>query len=105
MNPFLATDGYKTGHHLMYPQGTDLVYSNFTPRNNKHAPEGITKVVSFGQQMVMMQIVESFRKYFFSEPKENVIAEIQAEYKMYLGADYNTEHIEALHDFVLICIY
>lgn len=35
MNPFLATDGYKTGHHLMYPKGTELVYSNFTPRSKK----------------------------------------------------------------------
>ena len=45
MNPFLATDGYKTGHHKMYPQDTSLVYSNFTPRSNKHAPKGIDKVV------------------------------------------------------------
>lgn len=22
MNPFLATDGYKVGHHKQYPQGT-----------------------------------------------------------------------------------
>lgn len=98
MNPFLATDGYKTGHHLMYPKGTDLVYSNFTPRSNKHAPDGIDKVVSFGQQMVMMQIQEMFRQDFFGQPKLNVIAEVQAEYEMYLGAPYNTEHIEALHD-------
>ena len=53
MNPFLATDGYKTGHHLMYPQKTSLVYSNFTPRSLRHAPEGVTEVVSFGQQMIM----------------------------------------------------
>ena len=99
MNPFLATDGYKTGHHLMYPKGTDLVYSNFTPRSNKYAPQGIDKVVSFGQQMVMLQIVDSFRREFFSQPKANVIAEIQAEYQMYLGAPYDTTHIEALHDF------
>lgn len=70
MNPFLATDGYKTGHHKMYPKGTSIVYSNFTPRSNKHAPNGadgkpITHVVSFGQQMVMQQIKEMFDKDFF----------------------------------------
>ena len=48
MNPFLATDGYKTGHHRMYPDGTTLVYSNFTPRSNKYGPKGCTHVVSFG---------------------------------------------------------
>jgi nicotinamide phosphoribosyltransferase len=60
INPFLATDGYKVGHHLMYPKGTTLVYSNFTPRTNKHAPKGCEKLVSFGQQMVMKQIHDLF---------------------------------------------
>ena len=66
MNPFLATDGYKTGHHLMYPKGTTLVYSNFTPRSGKHSNvEGSNGVISFGQQMIMMQIQEMFDKHFF----------------------------------------
>lgn len=26
-----ATDGYKLGHHRMYPEGTQMVYSNWTP--------------------------------------------------------------------------
>ena len=98
MNPFLATDGYKTGHHKMYPKGTTLVYSNFTPRSAKHAPKGVEEVVVFGTQLTVQQINKSFATYFFTQPKENVIAEIQAEYKMYLGADYDTKHIEALHD-------
>lgn len=40
LNPFLCTDGYKVSHHKMYPKGTTLVYSNFTPRSNKYAPKG-----------------------------------------------------------------
>jgi len=108
MNPFLATDGYKTGHHLMYPQNTTLVYSNFTPRNLKHAPKGVTSVISFGQQMVMKQIKEMFDDNFFytknrgSEHdeylKETVCGEIKREYSMYLGTDYDVSHIEALWD-------
>lgn len=113
MNPFLATDGYKTGHHLMYPKGTTLVYSNFTPRSNKYAPKGCDRVVSFGQQMVMMQIHEMFDKHFFGEklwdktyqqyyPNENfkkeVCQEIKEEYSLYLGTDYDVSHIEALWD-------
>ena len=35
-NPLLMTDGYKTSHHTMYPEGTKLVYSNFTLRNVKY---------------------------------------------------------------------
>lgn len=98
MNPFLATDGYKTGHHLMYPNGTSLVYSNFTPRSNRHAPAGVDHVVSFGQQMVMQQIVNSFDRDFFHRPKAAVCGEIKHEYSMYLGTDYDVSHIEALHD-------
>jgi nicotinamide phosphoribosyltransferase len=73
MNPFLATDGYKTGHHKMYPKGTTLVYSNFTPRASKHTPKGVDKdyIISFGQQMIMKQIHEMFDKHFFRvEDKE-----------------------------------
>lgn len=98
MNPFLATDGYKTGHHLMYPKGTTLVYSNFTPRSNRHAPEDINKVVSFGQQMVVQIIEEMFKKDFFDQPKKEVCAEIRTEYSMYLNTKYDVSHIEALHD-------
>ena len=98
MNPLLLTDGYKTGHHLMYPKGTTLVYSNFTPRSNKHAPKGCDKVVSFGQQMVMMQIHEAFEKEFFSRPKDEVISEMKRELSLYLNTDYDVSHFERLHD-------
>lgn len=117
MNPFLATDGYKVSHHLMYPKGTRLVYSNFTPRSNKYAPKGCDKVVSFGQQMVMKQIYEMFNKHFFKREeiflkcedvestkqyeqkiKEQICQEIKKEYSLYLGTDYDVSHIESLWD-------
>jgi nicotinamide phosphoribosyltransferase len=98
INPALLTDGYKTGHHQQYPEGTTLVYSNFTPRSNKYAPKGCDMVVSFGQQLIMKQIHESFRKDFFDQPKEAVCNEIKEEISLYLGIDYDVAHFEALHD-------
>jgi nicotinamide phosphoribosyltransferase len=98
MNPLLLTDGYKTGHHQQYPKGTTLVYSNFTPRSNKYAPNGCDQVVSFGQQMVVQQIHESFQNEFFSKPKDEVCGEMKRELSMYLGTDYDVSHFEALHD-------
>jgi len=117
MNPFLATDGYKTGHHKMYPENTTLVNSNFTPRSNRHAPSYMTHVVSFGQQMVMRQIKKMFDEDFFrtqerralskiqADPsnyikklKDRVCGEIKKEYSTYLGTDYDVSHIEALWD-------
>jgi len=98
INPFLLTDGYKTGHHQQYPEGTTLVYSNFTPRSNKYAPKGCDQVVVFGSQMVMKQIHEMFQEGFFSQPKDVVCGEIKRELSMYLGTDYDVTHIEKLHD-------
>lgn len=98
MNPLLLTDGYKTGHHQQYPEGTSLVYSNFTPRSNKYAPKGCDRVVSFGQQMVMQQIHEAFEREFFSRPKAEVCEEMKRELSAYLGMDYDVSHFEALHD-------
>ena len=98
INPLLLTDGYKTGHHMQYPEGTTLVYSNFTPRSNKYAPKGCDKVVSFGQQMVMKQIHEAFRDEFFNKMKSEVCGEMKKELSMYLGTDYDVTHFEKLHD-------
>jgi len=98
INPLLLTDGYKTGHHMQYPEGTTLVYSNFTPRSNKYAPKGCDKVVSFGQQMVMKQIDEAFRDEFFNKMKSEVCGEMKKELSMYLGTDYDVTHFEKLHD-------
>lgn len=120
MNPFLASDGYKTDHHRQYPKGTTLVYSNFTPRAAKHAPKGVNKdyIISFGQQMVMRQIKEMFDNNFFKKEdilnrqriqgdstilaknliKKQVCHEIKKEYSLYLGSDYDISHIEQLWD-------
>lgn len=97
MNPLLLTDGYKTGHHQQYPQGTTLVYSNFTPRSNRHAPAGCDQVVSFGQQMIMKQIHDAFQREFFAKPKEVVCGEMKTELSLYLNTDYDVSHFEALH--------
>ncbi len=98
INAFLLTDGYKTGHHLQYPKGTTLVYSNFTPRSNKYAPKGCDQVVSFGQQMMVKNIHSFFQEGFFNQPKETVCREIKNELTLYLGTEYDTTHIEKLHD-------
>ena len=98
MNPLFLTDGYKTGHHMQYPPGTTKVYSNFTPRTNKYAPKGCEQLVSFGQQLIMSQIHESFQKEFFSKPKAEVCGEMKEELSFYLGGDYDVTHFEKLHD-------
>ncbi|MFK7814253.1 MAG: nicotinate phosphoribosyltransferase [Maribacter sp.] len=98
MNGLLLTDGYKTGHHQQYPEGTQEVYSNWTPRSNKYAPKGCDKVLSFGQQYVMQWLHTYFEENFFSKPKAFVCTEIKAELSLYLNTDYDVKHFEDLHD-------
>ena len=99
MNSLLMVDGYKTCHHLMYRDGLEKVYSNFTPRSNKFAPIGNNgMVLNFGQQAVIRYIVEHFDTNFFKKPKNEVITEIKKELSTYLGIDYDTAHFEKLHD-------
>ncbi len=95
---FLA-DGYKVGHFNMYQDGTEVVYSNFTPRSNKYAPKGNNgKVLNFGHQYAIRFIVEHFNENFFNLNKEEVIQDIKTNFSAYLGVDYDTNHISELHD-------
>lgn len=98
MNALLLTDGYKTGHHQQYPAGTQEVYSNWTPRSNKYAPQGCDMVLSFGQQYVMQWLHDYFEVNFFAKPKDVVCNEMKTELSLYLNTDYDVSHFRALHD-------
>lgn len=98
MNPLLLTDGYKVDHRRQYPEGTTLVYSNWTPRKSRI--EEIDEVVFFGlQYFIKKYILEDFETYFFKQPKEKVINEYKRRINNYLGENQvGTKHIEDLYD-------
>ncbi len=98
MNPLLLTDGYKVDHRRQYPEGTSLVYSNWTPRKSRI--EGVDKVLFFGlQYFIKKYILEDFETYFFKQAKEKVVAEYARRINNYLGENQvGTKHIEDLHD-------
>ena len=106
MNPLLMTDGYKTSHHKMYPNGTSLVYSNFTPRSVKYMPEQAKKVVVFGIQYTVKYIQELYDTHFFKKDKNEVCGEAKTYLSSYLGTDYDVSYFERLHDlgYLPICI-
>jgi nicotinamide phosphoribosyltransferase len=62
-------DTYKVGHKPMLPVGSTLMQSNFTPRSGKNSncPNN-GKIVSFGQQMLVMKIQEDWKNNFFNRP-------------------------------------
>jgi len=90
MNPILLTDFYKTEHQKMYPEGTTMIYSNFTPRKSRM--KGVDEVVFFGlQHFIKKYLINEFYNFFFNRPLKYVIEE----YKFAINTD--TKHIEDLH--------
>lgn len=97
-----VVDVYKLGHAAMYTEGTDFLYSNLTPRSDKHfkAPKGFDhKMVVFGTQGSIMEIVENWNESFFSKPKADVIRRYRRRVNGVLGEGVvSTARMEALHD-------
>jgi len=103
LNPLNAIDFYKADHRRQYPDGTEYVYSNFTPRSSKLAPvldDYDQRVVFFGLQgFIKSFLMEIWDENFFSQPKAEIIADYQKRMDTSLGEGaIPVDHIEALHD-------
>lgn len=96
----LLTDGYKLGHHFQYPKGTEMVYSNWTPRSCKYFPEASEGSVVFGiQYLVREYLIKQFNENFFNLPKEQAVKEFHDRVDKFVGiSNVGIEHIKALHD-------
>lgn len=103
INPLHLIDFYKADHRSQYPKGTNMIYSNFTPRSSslsRRSRHGDGKVVFFGlQYFVKHYLIELMNETFFSQPKDRVVAAYKRRMDTSLGPDKITvEHIAALHD-------
>jgi nicotinamide phosphoribosyltransferase len=96
-NSLFYTDGYKIGHKKMLAKGTKYLYGTWIPRSTKHAPKGITKIVSFGQQLVVKWLHDEFTENFFALPKDEAL-KFAKDMSLYLGQEFDGAHFEALHD-------
>ena len=113
INSLYLSDGYKVGHKAMLAPGTTKLYGTWIPRSTKHAPKGITKIVSFGQQLVWKWLHDEFEENFFmnnyrTNPftkekmevpglKEKALQFIK-DMSLYLGMEYDGKHFEELWD-------
>src|SRR6478609_1989325 len=90
-------DGYKLDHRRQYPEKTEFVYSNWTPRGSRH--ENIDKVVFVGLQYFLKKYLEEAFDQFFKADVEDVVEEYAAEVMAYIGPnEVGTGHIRALHE-------
>ena len=113
INSLYLSDGYKVGHKSMLAPGTTRLYGTWIPRSLKHAPKGIDKIVSFGQQLVWKWLHDEFEENFFmnnyrTNPftkekmevpglKEKALQFIK-DMSLYLGMEYDGKHFEELWD-------
>lgn len=97
INSLYLTDSYKVGHKAMLAPGTTKLYGTWIPRSTKHAPKGITKIVSFGQQLVWKWLHDEFQENFFNHTKIKAI-QFSKDISLHTGIEYNGEHFEQLHD-------
>lgn len=105
MNNLLICDGYKQSHRQQYPEGTTLVYSNFTPRSAKHAkrafglPDDDPGVVVFGiQAFIQKYLIDDFNQNFFNKTTMEVVKEYEESMTNYLGAAPSSDHVAALRN-------
>ncbi|XAI97303.1 PncB nicotinic acid phosphoribosyltransferase [Leptolyngbya phage Lbo-JY46] len=121
INSLYWVDGYKTSHKKMLAPGTTRLYGTWIPRSVKRAQKGITKIVSFGQQLVWKWLHDEFEENFFFRDERDYInnqflKEIPKVHKeqidllknkalqfvkdmsLYLGMEYDGKHFEELWD-------
>lgn len=100
MSAILLTDGYKLDHRRQYPEGTEYVYSNWTPRSCQYFPEAKDGVVVFGiQYFIKEYLLDRMNREFFNKPKNEAVAYFARRVNTFLGPNQvGTAHIEALHD-------
>lgn len=95
-NSLYYADGYKVGHKRMLAPGTTRLYGTWIPRSVKHAGKGITKIVSFGQQLTMSWLHDEYTENFFKLPL-NQAMKFQKDMSLYLMQEYDASHFESLH--------
>src|SRR5574343_240137 len=117
INALYWVDGYKTSHKAMLAPGTTKLYGTWIPRSVKHAPKGITKIVSFVQQLVWKWLHDEFEENFFMILERNLHLQYDDEQRkisdnllknkalqfvkdmsLYLGMGYDGKHFEELWD-------
>jgi nicotinamide phosphoribosyltransferase len=96
-NALYYVDAYKVGHKAMLAPGTVRLYGNWIPRSVKYAPKGVSKIVSFGQQLTWKWLHDVFQENFFNLPKEEAM-QFGKDMSMMLMIPYDDAHFSDLYE-------
>lgn len=94
----LGTDGYKLGHREQYPKGTEIIFSNFTPRGSSH-PIIKEQITVFGLDYVIDLLKREWNLFFNLNEKDadEIIFEYKNIVETYLGTEYDIKHLKELY--------
>lgn len=96
INPIYLKDFYKALHHEQYLKGTEIIFSNFTPRKSKLS--GVNHSVFFGLNYFLKEyLAKEFRDNFFSRDINFICLQYIICMEQTLGSAFNAQHIENLH--------
>lgn len=89
-------DSYKVSHKWQYPEGTEMVYSNWTIRGSRM--EDVDYYIFFGLQYYVKEyLIDKWNKEFFQLSKEDALKGFRKSLKNSLGIT-DISHYEDLHD-------
>lgn len=93
-------DFYKAGHILQFPENTEFIYANFTPRSSRLYSGRSNTVVFFGLQgFIKWFLQDLWDETFFKREKSEVLEEYKRLMDNSLGKDsIPMDHIAELHD-------
>lgn len=103
LNPLNCTDSYKLGHRRQYPENTQKVYSNLTPRSTYrmdamfHPDFGYGEIVVYGIQGAVKELTELWEEEFFSKNINFIIDEYSRRIAPFVGQESSSSHIRDLH--------
>jgi len=95
--PTLLCDFYKISHREQYPKGTEVVYSTWIPRSNKHLPQAKTAIAFGFQAFIKEWLIDFFNENFFQKGWIDIVQEYRRYIKYTLGIQFPyTQHLYEL---------
>jgi nicotinamide phosphoribosyltransferase len=97
LSPLNMIDWYKADHRRQYPDGTSLIFTNFTPRKSRLSQ--INYVIFFGLQYFIKEyLIRIWTEEFFKMDIEVIVKKFNRRVTTSLGPnDIGEAHIRALH--------
>ena len=103
LNAMEVVDVYKFGHRVMYPDGTEQVFSNWTARSDKYLPkiaeywDGRHPILGT-QAFIREFMINLFDWTFFGVPKKIAVDGLIEKIELVVPGKCEREWVENLHD-------